>query len=72
MRTEPVAGRLARMTGNRVVLELEKGSEPIEGQVLRPDLPPKRFHGYMELIDALESARADDEERTGRSGALRS
>jgi hypothetical protein len=41
----------------RITLELERGSEPIAGQLASPGGPERRFSGYMELIAALDALR---------------
>jgi hypothetical protein len=45
----------------RVVLELEPEGEPIRGSISSPCHSDGRFHGWLELADALETAR-----RSGR------
>lgn len=45
----------------RVVLELESEGEPIRGSISSPCHGDGRFHGWLELADALETAR-----RSGR------
>jgi hypothetical protein len=42
-----------------VLLAIETGSEPIEGSLAAAGEEPRAFHGWIELVEALERLRAD-------------
>lgn len=43
----------------RLVLDIDPGSDPIEGAISGPGRPGRRFCGYLQLMAAVEDARAD-------------
>jgi hypothetical protein len=42
----------------RVILDVERDGVPIRGSLLTPAGVQRRFHGWLELADAVETARA--------------
>jgi hypothetical protein len=47
----------------RVMLELDPGSEPIAGRLLPADGAASEFVGYLALIEAIEGVRGGSELR---------
>jgi hypothetical protein len=47
---------------SRVILELESGAEPIRGTVEHQDGSRRPFWGWLELIEELRRAAADESE----------
>lgn len=43
----------------RVILDVERDGVPIRGSLSTATGIERRFHGWLELADALEAARAD-------------
>jgi hypothetical protein len=43
----------------RVILDVEREGVPIRGSLCTAPGVVRRFHGWLELADALEAARAD-------------
>ena len=41
----------------RVIVDVVRGAEPISGEVREFGQEPRRFVGYVQLIQALEDAR---------------
>jgi hypothetical protein len=39
-------------------LTIETGSEPIAGSLNGPDTEPRRFSGWIELVEAIERIRS--------------
>jgi hypothetical protein len=53
----------------RLQLELRRAGDPIEGRLSLERGKPVSFIGWLELIAAVEAARADDDrEREGTEG----
>ena len=42
----------------RVILDVQREGVPISGSILGPSGVERRFHGWLELADAVEAARA--------------
>lgn len=59
MRESDVDGAVSRGT-YRLVLELERGAEPIAGWIQAPDGATWPFVGWVMLVHALEAALAQD------------
>jgi hypothetical protein len=45
-------------TNTQLNLVIETGSDPIAGSIAGPDEEPRTFSGWIELVDAIETARA--------------
>ena len=41
----------------RLVLELTPGVRPIGGALIHADVPPREFHGTLDMLAAIEEAR---------------
>jgi hypothetical protein len=48
----------------RITVELESGADPIRGSIEHPDGSCRAFWGWLELIDQLRRAAANEPERT--------
>lgn len=48
---------------SRVRVEFEMGADPIRGSIERSDGRSQRFWGWLELIEKLERAAADEPKR---------
>ena len=48
----------------RITLELEAGADPIRGLIEHADGSRRPFWGWLELIEAMQRAAADQPERT--------
>ena len=53
-----ILGRVAERGHVRVVLDVQRDGMPIRGWVTVGKRTKREFHGWLELADALESARA--------------
>jgi hypothetical protein len=45
-------------TTTQLNLVIETGSDPIAGLIGGPDVEPRTFSGWIELVDVIETARA--------------
>ena len=45
------------LTAAHLELVIDRDSDPIAGSVEAPDEPPRRFSGWIELVEAIEDAR---------------
>ena len=53
----------------RITLEVEAGADPIRGSLEQSDGRSQPFWGWLELIEALQRAAAEEPERTPRRKA---
>ena len=51
---------------SRVTVEIETGADPIRGSIERSDGRSQPFWGWLELIEVLQRAAADEPERETR------
>jgi hypothetical protein len=51
----------------RVELSLDRGSDPISGELAIGAGSPQRFSGWIELAAAIEAARAESADGAGKS-----
>jgi hypothetical protein len=51
---------------SQVTVELETGADPIRGSIEHPDGSSQPFWGWLELMDALRRAAADQPEGNAR------
>ena len=57
MRPRAGAPTVSGVTFTRLTLDLERGADPIAGELgLRGEVP-RRFSGYVQLVEALEQLR---------------
>jgi hypothetical protein len=49
-------------------ISIEPGSEPIAGKIRQPDGTSAPFHGYVQLIAAIERAHLGKQADDARSG----
>jgi hypothetical protein len=56
----------------RVVVELERTGSTISGEVAVAGAPAAAFFGWLELIDRLERAIGDRDDREGRGSQQQS
>jgi hypothetical protein len=65
---------MATEKSSRFTVELERGADPIRGSIEHPDGYRQPFWGWLELIEALQRAAADQSEsahiQPGRTGQL--
>ena len=61
MRTATPSATVAAMDSDRplrLVLELTPGARPISGALLHDREPPREFYGTLDMLAAIEEARA--------------
>jgi len=57
---------MSAANNTRIILELEPGADPIRGNIEQENGPRQRFWGWLELIDGLRRAAANEPGRPGQ------
>ena len=76
MRSHALLGDHPRMTHGhaadtiRLVIELDRGAEPIKGRVMAPGGHETPFRGWLLLTTLIESARVDSPDHAGGGASL--